>query len=407
MCRLSGKILDIFEDLLKRQSIFRDESKLDINYVPRELPHRNKEIALLSQLFLILLTNPNSISRKILVTGNTGIGKTVTVKFFGAMLVNASKKRNISIKYIHVNCRKERTSYKVLIKLLRSINESFPKRGYAPQDLLEILKDSLNYHNLHVLIVLDELNYLIKNDEDLIYSLTRLNDDSFNSPQRISFIGIVRNISCLNNLDNSTLSTLQRNIIKFDEYSIDQIFDILKYRAEISLKEGIITDELLESVSEIVCLKGDIRYGLNLLWKAGKIAENNNLEEIDAECIRLGNQDLVPFSTLDLLKDMNSHKLLFLLAIIKNLQLKSTDRITFLEILKTYFIYCENVEFKPRSYSQLWNYLQDFKKENFIAIKLQSKNIKGRKALIEIPEIPLDNFEGAILKILHSKGIKI
>ena len=99
-----------FEELLKKPSMFMDESKLEINYIPDELPHRDKELSLLSQLFLGLITNPNSISRKVLITGKTGIGKTVTVKLFGRLLEIASKKRNINIKYAHVNCRKERTS---------------------------------------------------------------------------------------------------------------------------------------------------------------------------------------------------------------------------------------------------------------------------------------------------------
>lgn len=399
--------VDIFEDLLNKACIFKDERKLDMNFIPDELPHRNKELSLLSQLFLTLLTNPNEISRKILVTGKTGIGKTVTVKLFGTLLIEAAKKKNISINYIHVNCRKERTSYKVMIKIIRSINKNFPKRGYSPQDLLEIINDFLNTHNFHILIILDELNYLIKNDNDLIYSLTRINDDSFNVPQRVSIIGIVRDLSCINNLDNSTLSTLQRNIIRFENYTSDQIFDILKYRAEISLKKNALSDELIEMISDIVSMKGDIRYGLNLLWKAGKIAENKNLQVINSECVRLANQDMVPFSTLDILKDMTSQKLVFLLATIFHLKTNNENRVTFLEILKPYLIFCENAGLRPRSYSQLWNYLQEYKKEKFISVKLQSKSIRGRKAIIEIPDIPLLKFESIIRDILNSKGIKL
>ena len=399
--------MDIFDNLLNKASIFKDERKLDINFIPKKLPHRNKELSFLSQLFLTLLTIPNEISRKILITGKTGIGKTVTVKNFGEMLIKAAKKREISIKYIHINCRKERTSYKVLIKILRSINTNFPKRGYSPQDLLEIINDFLNIHNIHILVVLDELNYLINNDNDLIYSLTRLNDDSFNLPQRFSIIGIVRDISCINNLDNSTLSTLQRNIIKFENYTNEQIFDILKYRVEISFKKNTLSDELIEMISDLVSIKGDIRYGLNLLWKACKIAENKNLQSITSECIRLATEDMVPFSTLDVLKDMTSQKLIFLLAIINQIKNNKNNKVTFLEILKSYLILCENTELKPRSYSQLWNYLQEYKKEKFIFVKLESKSIKGRKALIEVPDIPIVKFENIIREILDSKGLKI
>jgi len=286
--------MDYFEALLQKPSLFIEENKLDINYIPDLLPHREKELSLLSQLFLTLITNPNLISRKIVITGKTGVGKTVTVKKFGELLKKAASIRDIPIKYIHINCRNERTQYKVLIKIIRDIKKDFPKRGYSPQDLLEIILEFLENQNYHLLIVLDELGYLIDKGGDLIYTLTRINDDSINAPQRISIIGIVRDISCLNNLDNSTLSTLQRNILKFTDYSSEQIFDILKYRTAAGLKKNVISDDLIKMVAKIVSHNGDIRYGLTLIWRACKIAENQNLKYITAECIRLGNQDLVP-----------------------------------------------------------------------------------------------------------------
>lgn len=400
-------IMDYFEELLKRPSLFRNESKLDLNYVPKELPHREKELSLLSQLFLGVITNPNSISRKILITGKTGIGKTVTVKLFGEILEKASEERNVNIKYIHVNCRKERTSYKVLIKIIQLIDKGFPKRGYSSQDLLDILIDLLHRQNLHILIVLDELSYLINKHEDLIYSLTRINDDSLKGDQRISLIGIVRDISCLNNLDNSTLSTLQRNIIKFKRYSKDQIFDILKYRARISLKENVLSDKLIEMISIITFNTDDIRYGLNIIWRGCKIAESKSMNYINAECIRLGNQDLLPFSTLDILKYMNSQKLIFLLAIIKALKISNNIEISFIEALQIYNIVCENIGIKARSHSQLWNYLQELNRENIILIKVISEGIKGRHTIINVTDLSLPNLEKNIIEILNSKGFKI
>ena len=399
--------MEYFEELLRKPSLFLDEGKLDINYVPDRLPYREKELSLLSQLFLTLITNPNSISRKILITGRTGIGKTVTVKVFGEMLKEASIKRNICIKYIHVNCRKERTSYKVLIKIIRLINKNFPKRGYSPQDLLEILLDLLNQQNIHILIVLDELSYLINKGEDLLYLLTRINDDSINVQHRVSIIGIVRDLSCLNNLDYSTISTMQRNIIKFSNYSRKQIFGILKYRTHLSLKENVLSKDLINMIVESTYSIGDIRYGLNIIWKATKIAESRNLKVIDNECVRLGSQELVPFSTLDILKYMPSQKLFFLLAMIKGLQISNNTDISFLEISKRYHIICENLGLNPRSSSQLWNYLQEFKRESIVLINVLSEKIKGRRALIQIPEINLPNLEKIILELLKLKGINI
>ncbi len=399
--------MEYFEELLKRESLFKDEGKLDINYIPNELPHRDKELSLLSQLFLGLITNPNSISRRILITGKTGIGKTVTVKLFGSIIENVARKREINIKYAHVNCRKERTSYKVLIRLIQLLDNRFPKRGYSSQDLLDILIEFLHRYDIHILVVLDELSYLINKQEDLIYALTRINDDNFKGEQRLSIIGIVRDLSCLNNLDNSTMSTLQRNIIKFKKYTEGQIFDILKYRSDDSLKKNVLSDKMIRMISEITARTGDVRHGLNILWRSCKIAESKNLNYINTECVRLGNQDLLPYSTLDILEYMNSQKLSFLLAIIKALNSHDNIKISFNEALKRYYMICENIELKPRSTSQLWNYLQEFKRDNLLETKIISEKIKGRRAIITIPDLSLPNLERNTIEILNSKGFKI
>ena len=404
---MSYMTIDYFEDLLKKPSLFKNESKLDNDYVPKRLPHRDKELSLLSQLFLVLITNPNSISRKILIIGKTGIGKTATIKLFGEMLVNVAQKRSGDIKYVHINCRKERTSYKVLIKIVRALNNNFPKRGYSPQDLLEIIVDIIEDQNLHLLIVLDELSYLISKGGDLIYSLTRINDDAFNTAQHISIIGIAREISCLSGLDTSTMSTLQRNIIYFNNYNKEPLFEILKYRAEISLKDNIISDKLIQIITDLVYQSGDIRYGLNLLWKSTKIAENKNLKYITIESIRLANQDIVPFSTLDILKYMPTQKIFFLLAIINSLDKCGGIHTSVREITESYLILCESLGVQPRSHSQLWNYLQEFKKEYLITMEIISESIKGRKAQITVQDIPISKYKELLLEIMKTKGIKI
>ena len=397
--------IDYFEELLKKPTIFVDESKLDINFIPEKLPHREKELSLLSQLFLALITKPNQISRKILITGRIGIGKTVTIKKFGNLLIEASKKRSINIEYVHINCRKERTSYKVLIKIIRVLKSNFPERGYSPQDILDIIKRSLDLKDTHLLIVLDELSYLIQKEEDLIYYLTRINDDDLTSKQRISLIGIVRDVSELKNLDNSTLSTLQKNIIKFSKYERRQIYDILKYRAEISLKKNTISDEIIKMVAEIVYNSGDVRLGLNILWRAAKITENKDLGKISIESIRLANQETVPLLTQDFLIAMNKHKLLFLLSIAKTLKKMNIPRSPLGEIMQLYEVICESLKIKPRSYSQLWNFIKELKKDNLISVKIKSKDIKGRKAFIGILEIPILELERKIINILKTKDI--
>ena len=153
--------------------------------------------------------------------------------------------------------------------------------------------------------------------------------------------------------------------------------------------------------------KGDIRFGLNLIWRAVKIAENKRLQHLSAECVRLGNQDLVPFSMQDILNCLSIPKLVFLLSIIRSLKFSEEEAISIAKIMDYYEIICENSEISSRSPSQLWNYLQEFKRDNLISVNIQSEAIKGRKGLIQILDISLNKFEKVILELLDSKGLKL
>ncbi|MFX0060105.1 MAG: hypothetical protein ACFE8J_17550 [Candidatus Heimdallarchaeota archaeon] len=178
---------------------------------------------------------------------------------------------------------KERDKYlhKIGLNIIEPLNRLFfPKKVYSPQDLLEEILDFLTAQDSYLLLVLDELNYLISKNGDFIDTLTRLN-----KIQRISYIGIVRDSSCLNDLD--VASALKWNTIKFKMYSKEQIFDILKYRAEISMKKECFSDKILDMVSAFVLENGDIRYGLKILRKAGIIAEEKGLNQIKSECVNL------------------------------------------------------------------------------------------------------------------------
>ena len=92
-----------------------------------------------------------------------------------------------------------------------------------------------------------------------------MNEITYSEENYLSIIGIVKNISILNNLDDATLSTLQNEVIRFKKYSSKQIFDILKDRISIGLKAGIISDEILTMISELATESGDMRMALKIL----------------------------------------------------------------------------------------------------------------------------------------------
>ena len=56
-------------------SVFKDESKLDLSYVPHNLPHRIFHLDLLKQFFRSVIENPGEMAPRVLITGKIGTGK--------------------------------------------------------------------------------------------------------------------------------------------------------------------------------------------------------------------------------------------------------------------------------------------------------------------------------------------
>ena len=389
---------NLIEEQLEKGVLFKDESILDVNYIPDQLLHRDLELKILSTHFLAIIKIPFRVSRKMIITGDVGLGKTVASKYFGNMLVVAAKKRQINVRCIHVNCRICKTSYSVAYNILNSFMPNTPKRGFSTQDLVDSMHQFLQKNKVYLFLILDEINYLTERDPEIIYTLTRLTENEYNKDQYLSLLCIVRDLTYIQKLDASTYSSLQRNVLRFKKYTIEQIFDILKNRAEMAFRKDCINDDNIHLISNIIQKSGDLRYGLDLLLGAGKYAELNNLPSIDPECVRFANNKIISAVSKENLQNLPKHPLILLLAIIRSLKQQNQAFISTAELIGEYQSYCLELGQKSRKGTQIWEYLQTLDKDGFINIVTTSKNIRGRKNLIFISDIPLEFLEDYILK---------
>jgi len=76
-----------FSKMQTVSTIFRDESKLEMSYVPRDLPNREKQ---LKNHFSGTLSQ--GVSRHVLLYGDIGTGKTVTAKKFCQIISAQARK---------------------------------------------------------------------------------------------------------------------------------------------------------------------------------------------------------------------------------------------------------------------------------------------------------------------------
>ncbi len=300
------------------QSVFKDESKLDINYIPQKLPHREKEHRLLTEFFSFILSCPERMSQRVIMTGDIGTGKTALAQHFGANLTSDANKRGMKFRYVHVNCREYRGSLSpILHKALTAFRPNYPMRGYSAEEVLTALMQILDEEKASMILALDEFDSLIeKEGSDAVYKLTRLQETRHGKPQRISFIFIMRDLKALEQLDASARSTLQRSIISLERYGKQQLFDILSDRVSMAFELGTVEDDVVDLIAELAFKEtGNARFGIELLWRAGKYADAQDSEQVAAECVRIAISNIIPGVKRSDLARLSLHEKMFLLAI--------------------------------------------------------------------------------------------
>jgi cell division control protein 6 len=381
---------------LPPQSIFKDESKLDINYIPAKLPHRETQQRLLFEFFSYILRCPDRMSQRVILTGDVGTGKTALAQHFGAEMTSETNKKGLKFRYVHVNCREFRGALQPIVHRAISVFQpNFPARGYGAEELLATLMQVLDEENAFMILTLDEFDSLIeKEGSDAVYKLTRLQEMRQGKPQRLSFIFIMRDLKPTEGLDDSARSTLQRSIVRLERYGKTQLIDILADRVIQAFELGVVPEDVVDLVAELAFSEtGNARFGIELLWRAGKYADASDAGVLAAECVRLAMSSIVPSMKRSELDSLGLHESLFLLAVARYFKENEDAYAALSELEKEYAVICEEYEVKANSHTQIWNYTQYLAKLGVLKTEVGPGDTRGRITKVSLPSIPAQELE--------------
>ena len=392
--------------MVSYQSVFKDESKLDINYIPQKLPHREKEQRLLMEFFSFILRCPERMAQRIILTGDVGTGKTALAQHFGANITSETNKRGMKFRYVHINCRESRGSLQpILHRAVAVFRPNYPARGYSAEEILVALTQVLDEEEAFMIITLDEFDSLIeKEGSDAVYKLTRLQEMRQGKPQRLSFIFIMRDLKVIQQLDDSARSTLQRSIISLERYGKPQLIDILSDRVKLAFELGAVTEDVMDLVAELAFSEtGNARFGIELLWRAGKYADAEEHASVEPECVRLAVSSIVPSLKRSELESLGYHERLFLLAVARYFKENEEVYAPLTELEKAYAIICEEFNETPNSHTQIWNYTQYLSSLGVLKTEVAVAQIKGRTTRVSLPSVPATELEKQLSTSLESE----
>jgi cell division control protein 6 len=255
--------------LEEEESLFKDEEALDYNYLPSKLPHRDSEMSGLASCMkpLVHKRKPTNM----LVYGKHGIGKTASVRFLFKQL------EEVDVKTCFINCWENQTSHSILLEIAKLVGIPLPRKGIPSDSLLQMLKVKLP--NIKgIVLALDEVDKLER--QDVLYQLSEL------FSKKICLILITNHNEFVLDLEPRIRSRLSLEMMEFKPYSLKQVGDILNERKKVALRLSILDDKGFDTIVEECHKNEDIRIGLFLLLKSGRVAENAASKSIKLKHIK-------------------------------------------------------------------------------------------------------------------------
>jgi len=249
-------------------AIIAKEEVLMTSHLPDELLYRDAELQATADAVKPLLRKryPDNL----FIHGKSGTGKTSCVRYIMRQLSEHSD----NVLPVYVNCWENYTQLAVYNRIIEEMKLPLPRRGMATDEVFDRILQYVKNYNKPILLVLDEMDGL--RHPELLYAVARANEKD---GILFGIVAITNNSSLLAGLDARIRSSLRFSDREFKQYSEDQIFGILRSRAEAGLVPGSWDERLLRKMAAGV-KDGSARVALHQLWKAAKKAENKNKRKI-------------------------------------------------------------------------------------------------------------------------------
>ena len=371
-------LITFFENYITQESFFINKKVLQSNYTPKNIPHRKEQIDNIAGVLAPSLREERPSN--LFIYGKTGSGKTVSVIYVTKMMDEIIKKNNLNIKIIYLNCKLRRvadTEYRLVAQLTREFGVDVPATGLPTDEIYNIFINSLESKKQLLIIILDEIDQLVKKAGDgILYNLTRLNVDLKNS--QISIIGISNDLVFTDNLDPRVKSSLSEEELIFPPYNAVQLQAILRYRARLAFKEGIIGEGAIEKCAAYAAREhGDARRALDLLRVAGELAERANETKVTIKHIDYADEKIERDRVFDIVNTQPKQFKLGLYSIF-NICLGNDKPIFTGEVYEIYKDACLKTGVKPLTQRRLSDIIAELDMLGIINAKVISKGRYGR-----------------------------
>jgi cell division control protein 6 len=318
----------------------------------------------------------------ILIYGKTGTGKTACTRYVGIELEHMSENMGVSCIVLYINCEVIDTQYRLLANLARQFGEDIPMTGWPTDQVFSKFKEAIDSSKQVIIIILDEIDKLVKKGDDVLYNLSRINTELVNS--KVSMIGVSNDLRFTDFLDPRVKSSLGEEEIIFPPYDAEQISDILRQRAAIAYKPDVLDDMVIPLCAAFAAQEhGDARRALDLLRVAGEIAERENQTLVEEENVRQAQEKIEIDRVVEVVRTLptQSKLVLYSIMILRQMGYKN---VTTGEVYNVYRQLCQKIDMDVLTQRRVTDLMSELDMLGILNAVVVSKGRYGRTKEISL-----------------------
>ncbi|MBU2617296.1 MAG: ORC1-type DNA replication protein [Euryarchaeota archaeon] len=391
------ELSQLFEDLLSVKPIFVNREVLRPSYTPDYLPHRKEQIKRMATI-LVAATRGETPSN-ILIYGKSGTGKTAVAKYVGRELERTCEVRRNPCTVLYINCEVVDTQYRVLYHLAGHFDREIPSTGWPTDQVYAEFKNGIDTESRTVIIILDEVDKLVKKGDEILYNLSRINSELDNA--KVSIIGISNDLKFIEFLDPRVRSSLGEEEIIFPPYDANQLRDILEQRANMSFKPDALDLEVIPLCAAFAAQEhGDARRALDLLRVSAELAERSQSDIVKEEHVRWAQDKIELDRIVEVVRTLPTQSKLVLYSMV----LLSRKGLTTGEVYKVYKDLCHKTDMAVLTQRRVTDLISELDMLGIVNAIVVSKGRYGRTKEISV-SIPTEQTKSVLLEDYRLKSL--
>ena len=274
--------MDLNNFLMYDETIFQDMTVFNSDYLPENFKLRQPQMEEMALSLRPALMKGKPINN--LILGPPATGKTTAIKKLFDM---AEQDCLDDIFCVYVNCQLHSTKFDIFSQIHKKVlGHTPPETGVPFARIYNNIMNELYDTDKALIVALDDINHLFQGNviSEVFYDILRAYE-SFEGV-RTGVFAVLSDIDFRYILDKNVGSIFNANEINFKPYDYEETFKILQERARLGFFPNVISDSLIEKITDYTMEYGDLRLGIDLLRISGNNAEFNASRIISEEDVQ-------------------------------------------------------------------------------------------------------------------------